>query len=267
MEKYREIEKSIIKKYRKKIWSPFVRCIKEFNLINENDKIAVCISGGKDSMLLAKCLEELQRHGIFKFNLEYIVLNPGYNKKNLEKVKDNAKTLNIPIKIFDINIFGSIKEYKETDACYRCAKMRRGHLYNIAQELGCNKIALGHHFNDVIETIMLNMLYTGNYGSMLPKLKSQNFKGLELIRPLLYVKEEDIKSFVTTNELSFIDCACFMTKKKLGKRLYIKNLIKTLQKENKGVDVSIFNSMFNVNVDKVITYKKDKEKINYYDEY
>ena len=267
MEKYREIEKSIIKKYRKKIWSPFVRCIKEFNLINENDKVAVCISGGKDSMLLAKCLEELQCHGIFKFDLEYIVINPGYNKENLDKVIANAKLMNINIKIFDVDIFNEVQEYSGTEACYRCAKKRRGHLYAIAKSLGCNKIALGHHFNDVIETIMLNMLYTGNYGSMLPKLKSKNFEGLELIRPLLYVKEDDIKSFRDYNGLEFIDCACFMTKKKIGKRLYVKNLIKSLKEENPMVDVSIFNSMFNVNIDKVITYKTNNKKINYYDEY
>lgn len=267
MEKFKQVEKSIIKTYRKKIWSPFVRAVKEFNLINENDKIAVCISGGKDSMLLAKCLEELKRHGIFKFDLVCLVMDPGYTKDVMEQIYNNAKLLNINIEVFTSNIFDQIKEYKESDACYLCARKRRGYLYSKAKELGCNKIALGHHFNDVVETIMLNMLYTGNYSAMLPKLKSSNFEGMELIRPLFYVKEDDIIAFRDYNELSFIDCACNVTKKKTGKRLVVKNLIKDLKSVSDIADVSIFRSCFNVNVDKVISYKKHGEKITYYDDY
>lgn len=266
MERYREIEKSIIKKYRKTIWSPFVKAVKEFNLINEGDKIAVCISGGKDSMLLAKCMQELQNHGIFKFELEFLVMNPGYTDEVLLVIENNAKLMNIPITIFKTPIFEKVSEYNSGEACYKCAKMRRGYLYSKASEMGCNKIALGHHFDDVIETILLNLLYTGNYAGMMPKIKSDNFSNMELIRPLFYVHEQDIITFKNHNQLTFIDCACHVTKKNIGKRKYVKELIKSLKIDNKQADLSIFRSMFNVNLNKVIGYKQEDNEFNYYQE-
>ena len=211
-----DIEKSIIKKYRKEIYSRFVRSIKDFSLIEEGDNICVCISGGKDSFILAKCLQELKRHSKYNFNLTYLVMNPGYTKDNLDKIKENANYLNIPIIIKDSNIFEVIKN---TDSpCYLCARMRRGCLYSMASELGCNKIALGHHFDDVIETILLNQLYNGQFSGMLPILDSDNFPGMKLIRPLYYVHEKDIISWVKNSELEFLDCACAVTKKNIGKR-------------------------------------------------
>jgi tRNA(Ile)-lysidine synthase TilS/MesJ len=255
MEKYREIEKSIIKKFRKEIWRNFTSAIKEFNLVKENDKIAVCISGGKDSFLLAKCLEELKRHGKINFTLEYIVMNPGYNKENMDKIKENAKILNIDIKIFDADIFKVAEKSLGKAPCYLCARMRRGHLYSIAQSLGCNKIALGHHFNDVVETVLLNLFYNGTFSSMLPILKSDNFEGLELIRPLYYVKEEDIIAFSKYNDLSFIDCACSVTKKGIGKRKEIKNLVANLRKNYDKIDLNILNATKNVNLNTILGYK------------
>lgn len=247
MKELKEIEKSIIKKYRKEIYSRFIRAIKDFELIKENDNIAVCISGGKDSFLLAKCMQELKRHNKFNFNLIFIVMNPGYSKENLEKIIENAKYLNIPIQIFDTNIFEVTKESLGKSPCYLCARMRRGSLYSKAKELGCNKIALGHHFNDVIETILLNQLYNGTFSGMLPILNSDNFEGMQLIRPLYYVKEKDIISWVKNSELEFLDCACTVTKKNIGKRKEIKKLIEELLKDNENADINIFNSMFNVN--------------------
>ncbi len=265
MEKYREIEKSIIKKFRKPIWSKFVKAVKEYKLINENDKIAVCISGGKDSFLLAKCLEELQRHGIFKFSLEFIIMNPGYNEENLQKIKENLKLLNIKAHIFETPIFNVSKD--SDNPCYLCARMRRGYLYDYAQKLGCNKIALGHHMDDVVETILLNLIYNGSYSSMMPKLKSDNFENLELIRPLYLVREEDIVAFSKYNNLEFIDCACRITKSKGGKRLLMKKLIKDLEKYNPDVCKSIFTSATNVNLNTIISYKKQDKKHNFLDDY
>ena len=247
MKDLKEIEKAIIKKYRKEIYSRFVRAIKDFELVEENDNIAVCISGGKDSFLLAKCMQELKRHNKFNFNLTFIVMNPGYNKENLDKIKENAKYLNIPIQIFDTNIFEVTNESSGKSPCYLCARMRRGSLYSKAKELGCNKIALGHHFNDVIETILLNQLYNGNFSGMLPILDSDNFEEMKLIRPLYYVKEKDIISWTKFSELTFLDCACTVTKKNIGKRQEIKKLIEILLKDNDNADINIFNSMFNVN--------------------
>lgn len=240
-----DIEKSIIKKYRKEIYSRFVRSIKDFSLIEENDNICVCISGGKDSFILAKCLQELKRHSKYKFNLTYLVMNPGYTEENLEKIKENADYLNIPIIIKDSNIFEVIKN---TDSpCYLCARMRRGCLYSMAKELGCNKIALGHHFDDVVETILLNQLYNGQFSGMLPILDSDNYPGMKLIRPLYYVHEKDIISWVKNSELEFLDCACSVTKKNIGKRKEVKELVKELVKMYHNADINIFNSMFNVN--------------------
>lgn len=246
------IQKSIIKKYRKEIWAPFIKAIQEYNLIEKNDKIAVCISGGKDSFLLAKCMQELLKHHKFNFQLEYIVMNPGYNEKNLKKIKENAKKLNIPITIFKTDIFKIAALDPKKNNCYMCARMRRGNLYKKAQELGCNKIALGHHFNDVIETVLLNILYNGHFSSMLPILNSNHFENMKLIRPLYFIKEKDIIKWAKNNNLEFIDCACQITKKQLGSRKEIKKLIEELLKSNKNADINIFNSTKNVNMGTIL---------------
>ena len=266
---YQEIERSIIKKFRKKLWCRFARSIDEYELVKDGDKIAVCISGGKDSFLLAKLFQELRRHGRIDFELEFIVMNPGYNKENLDLIKSNLSLLNIPAHIFDSNIFDVVDDYGNNSPCYLCARMRREALYSKAKELGCNKIALGHHFNDVIETIMLNVLYAGEYKTMMPKLKSKNFPGLELIRPMYYVKEEDIVAWVKYNGLKFINCACKLTSRSEndGKRKEIKNLISELKKINENVDINILRSSENVNIDSIIAYKSDKEKTNFLDKY
>lgn len=266
-----EIERSIITKFRKVIWRPFTKAVKEYELIKENDKIAVCISGGKDSMLMAKCLEELQKHGKIKFELIYLVMNPGYNQKNLTKIKDNAEILGLDIKIFDSNIFEIVNEEKSSP-CYLCARMRRGCLYQKAQELGCNKIALGHHFDDVIETIMMSIMYGGEYKSMPPKLRSKNYLGMELIRPMYLIREDDIISWSKYNNLSFINCACRFTEKSknditTSKRFAIKQLIKKLKEDNKMVEYNIFASSLNVNINTVLGLKTDTEKKNFLDMY
>lgn len=266
MEKYQEIERSIIKKFRGKIWHNFVKAINDYQLINEGDKIAVCISGGKDSFLLAKCLEELRKHGKVKFDLEYIIMNPGYADETLKKIKKNLDILNIKAHIFDSPIFKIVS--KEKNPCYLCAKMRRGYLYNYAKQMGCNKIALGHHFDDVIETILMNLIYNGMYAGMMPKLKSDNFEGMELIRPLYLVREDDIKDWARYNGLSFIDCACSVTKQSLGKRKEIKELVKTLKKDYYiDADRNIFNSLGNVKLDKVMSYFEDDIKHGFLDKY
>lgn len=272
MERYEEIERSIIKKYRKLIWRRFVRGVEEYKLIQDNDKIAVCISGGKDSFLLAKCLQELKKHGKIKFDLEYIVMNPGYKDKNLDLIKENAKTLNIPIKIFESDIFEVVNKIAEKNPCYMCARMRRGYLYNKAKELGCNKIALGHHYDDVIETILLSMLYGAEIKTMMPKLHSTNFKGIDLIRPLYLVKEDDIISWAKFNELNFINCACRFTEKRLedesiSKRLEMKKLIKKFRTINENIDQNIFKSVENVNIDAIIGYKTKNKKYSFLDSY
>lgn len=263
-----DVQKSIIKKFRRKIWSKFVKVIKEYNLINEGDKIAVCISGGKDSFLLAKCMEELKRHGQFKFDLEFICMDPGYKSENLIKIKENAKIMGIDLKIFNSDIFKVVENNCPESPCYLCARMRRGFLYDVAKKLGCNKIALGHHFNDVIETALLNIFYTGRFSGMPPKLVSDNFDDMELIRPLYMIKEEDIVSWANYNKLDFIDCACVISKKKSdSKRLYIKNLINELLKENKNVDINIFRSLENVNINTLNGYTKDNVKFLFNDLY
>ncbi|MBQ7136579.1 MAG: tRNA 2-thiocytidine biosynthesis protein TtcA [Bacilli bacterium] len=266
---YQEIERSIIKKFRKKLWCRFARSIDEYQLVQDGDKIAVCISGGKDSFILAKLFQELKRHGRIDFELEFIVMNPGYNKENLEQIRKNLELLNIPAVIFESNIFDVVDDYGGNSPCYLCARMRRGALYSKAQELGCNKIALGHHFNDVIETIMLNILYAGEYKAMMPKLKSENFPGMELIRPMYYVKEEDIIAWAKYNNLKFINCACKLTSRTdiEGKRKEIKKLIEELKKINENVDINILRSSQNINLDSIIGYKINKEKINFLDKY
>jgi len=245
MRELKEIEKSLQKKYRKEIFSKFIRAVKDFNLVEENDVIAVCISGGKDSFLLAKCFQELKRHNKFPFEIKYLVMNPGYAEEKLHELKSLATKLNIPITIFESNIFDVIKD--SDSPCFLCARMRRGALYAKAQELGCNKIALGHHFNDVVETILLNMIYNGKFSGMLPILDSDNFQNMKLIRPLYYIKEKDIISWTKYCELSFLDCACQVTKKNLGKRREVKQLTNKLVDMYENADINILNSMFNVN--------------------
>lgn len=251
---YKDIEKSIIKKYRKEIWRPFIKAIKDFNLIEDNDKIAVCISGGKDSFLMAKCLEELMKHGEIKFEIVFLLMNPGYKKENLDLILKNSQILNINLNIFNTNIFDSIK--KEKDLCYFCARKRRGSLYSEAKKLGCNKIALGHHFDDVVETTLMSMLYNGEFKTMKPILDSTNYKGMQLIRPLYYVKESNIIEWLKFNNLTFIDCACTVTKDKTSKRIEMKKIIKILKSYNKDADINIMNSCKNVNLDTVISIKK-----------
>lgn len=262
MEEYKEIERSIIKKYRKEIWAKFVKACKEYELINEGDKVMVCISGGKDSFLLAKCVEELQKHGGVKFDAFYVCMNPGYNDVNKEMILNNAKKLNINLEMFDSDIFDVANMLNEKSPCYMCARMRRGYLYNKAKELGCNKIALGHHFDDVIETTLLSMFYGSEVKTMLPKLHSENYEGLELIRPLYLVKENNILGWVKYNNLKFINCACKFTEKVngdivLSKRREMKELIKHLRSLNPDIDYNIFKSLDNVNLNCVLGFKKD----------
>ena len=245
--KAKEIERSILTNYRKSIFRPFTKAITDYNLLEDGDKIAVCISGGKDSLVMAKCMQEIERHGKKRIKCVFMVMNPGYNDENLKKIIESTKEIGIDVTVVDSQIFAAVKNANHKSPCYICAKMRRGFLYNAAQELGCNKIALGHHFDDVIETTFLSMLYNGIFNTMLPMLNSQNFPGMKLIRPLFYVKEQDIKAWVKYNELFFIDCACKVTKKDLGKRLEIKKLTEELVKMYKNADINIFNSMFNVN--------------------
>lgn len=254
-----EIKKSIIKKFRKEIWSKFIKAIKDYDLIKENDNICVCISGGKDSFLLALCFEELKKHHKFNFNTKYLVMDPGYLDINLKQIEDNAKLLNLDIEVFKSDIFDVVDRVGGDSPCYLCARMRRGYLYAKAKELGCNKIALGHHFNDVIETVMLNILYNGVFGGMLPILDSKNFEGMQLIRPLYYVKEKDIIHFAKYNNLKFIDCACKVTKKNLGKRKEVKLLIEELVKTNKNADINIMNSLKNVNKETILDYMENGE--------
>ena len=265
----KDIERSIIKKYRKVLWGRFVRGVDEYKLVNAGDKIAVCISGGKDSMLLAKLLQELKRHGKIDFELKFIVMNPGYNNENLEKIKNNLEVLGIEAEIFESDIFAVVDNIAKESPCYLCARMRRGALYKKAEDLGCNKIALGHHFDDVIETIMLNILYAGEYKTMMPKLKSSNYSGMELIRPMYYVKEVDIISWARYNDLEFINCACRMTKREsnTGKRKEIKELIKSLKENNENVDINILRSAENVNIDAIVGYKNKDENVSFLDEY
>lgn len=273
MEKYREIERSIIKKYRKEIWSKFIKAIKDYELIKENDNIMVCISGGKDSFLLAKCIQELKRHGQINFNAHYVVMNPGYNDYNRDLILENGKVLNIPIEMFETDIFDVVASLDSKCSCYLCARMRRGHLYNKAQELGCNKIALGHHFDDVIETTLLSMFYGAEIKTMMPKLHSDNFEGIELIRPLYLVKESSIISWKNTNEITFINCACRFTENcsleddSTSKRKEMKELITNLRKINKDIDYNIFKSLDNINLNCVLGTKQDGQYKSFLDDY
>ena len=273
MERFEEIEKSIRTTYRKKIWINFIRAISEYQMIKEGDKIAVCISGGKDSMLMAKCFQELKKHRKMNFDLEFIVMNPGYNEVNKQKIIDNSKLLNIPITMFESDIFEAVTRI-EDNPCYLCARMRRGFLYEKAKELGCNKIALGHHFDDVIETVLMGMFYGSQFQTMMPKLHSTNHPGMELIRPLYFVKEEDIIHWRDRNDLEFLECACKFTEmidkkeyESMSKRKEMKELIKELRKNNPDVDRNIYTSTLNVNLDTIISYKKKGECHSFLDNY
>ena len=272
MERYKEIERSIIKRFRKEIWSKFVKAIKEYYLINENDNVMVCISGGKDSFLLAKCIQELERHSKVPFKAHYVVMNPGYTEENLNKIKENASILNIPIEIFESDIFEVVDKVGGNSPCYLCARMRRGYLYSKAQELGCNKIVLGHHFDDVIETSLLSLLYGSEIKTMMPKLHSTNFKGLELIRPLYLIKESDIISWAKYNDLSFLNCACKFTEdysleKAESKREEVKSLIKELRKKDDRIDERIFKAYDNINLNCILGTKNNGEYKSFLEDY
>ncbi|MGL5479150.1 MAG: tRNA 2-thiocytidine biosynthesis TtcA family protein [Clostridium sp.] len=260
----KEIERSIVKKYRKHLWSKFVKAVKKYELIKEGDKIAVAISGGKDSLLMAKLLQELQKHGQIKFELDFIAMDPGYHPEIKKLLIENCEHLGIPVYIYESGIFNVIDEKASDYPCYLCARMRRGSLYAKAEERGCNKLALGHHYNDVIETTLLNILYAGNFKTMLPKLKSTNFENLELIRPMYLIEEEWIKRFINNSGIWPLNCACMVAAKKVGnKRFEIKELIGELKKNFDGVDKSIFKSAENVSLDSIIGWEKDGEKHSY----
>ena len=270
---YLEIEQSIRKKFRKTIWCRFTRAVREYELVKEGDKIAVCISGGKDSMLMAKLFQELKRHNKFNFEVVFLVMDPGYSLANRQIIEANAKRMNIPITIFESDIFDAVFNI-EKSPCYLCARMRRGHLYSKAKELGCNKIALGHHYDDVIETILMGMLYGAQMQTMMPKLHSTNFEGMELIRPLYLIREDDIKKWRDSNDLHFIQCACKFTdtcstcgSENTSKRVEVKNLIRQLKETNPFVESNIFKSVENVNLSTVIAYKKDCVKHHFLDDY
>ena len=272
MERYKEIERSIIKKFRKEIWSRFIKGVQDYELIKENDHVMVCISGGKDSFLLAKCIQELVRHGKIPFKASYVVMNPGYNEKNLNLIKSNAEEMNIPIEIFESDIFDVVNKISAESPCYMCAKMRRGYLYNKAKELGCNKIALGHHFDDVIETTLLSMFYGAEIKTMMPKLHSDNYKGLELIRPLYLVKEKAIIAWAKSNGLTFLNCACKFTEKisndeNASKRKVMKKLIKMLTDEYEEIDYNIFKALDNINLNCILGTKKDGKYKSFLEDY
>ena len=268
------VELSIRKKFKKKIWSKFTKAVREYELVKEGDRIAVCISGGKDSMLMAKLFQELKRHNKFNFEVKFLVMDPGYSPENRKVIEENARKMKIPIQIFESNIFESVFEI-EKSPCYICARMRRGYLYNFAQQMGCNKIALGHHYDDVIETILMGMLYSAQVQTMMPKLHSTNFEGMELIRPMYLIREDDIKAWRDYNDLHFIQCACKFTdtcttcnnEENQSKRMEIKKLIAELKKTNPFVEGNIFKSVENVNLDTVVGCKAKGVRHNFLDTY
>lgn len=268
----RRAEKSIQKKFHKELFSKFAKAIVGYGLIKPNDKIAVCISGGKDSVLMAKLFQELKRHNKVPFELVFLVMDPGYSKVNRELIEHNAKILNIPLTVFETDIFDSVVNIDKSP-CYICARMRRGHLYHSAKDLGCNKIALGHHYDDVIETILMGMLYGGQVQTMMPKIKSANFEGMELIRPMYLVREKDIKAWRDYNGLRFLQCACKFTEGVVAdlsgsKRQKVKELIRRLESEDKGIEQNIFKSVENVSLGSIIEYKdKDGERHRFTDDY
>ena len=274
MERYEEIEKTITKRFRKEIWKKFIQAITEYEMLNEGDKIAVCISGGKDSMLMAKCFQELKKHRKMNFDLVFLVMNPGYNELNTEKIISNSKILNIPIIMFETNIFDRVVNIEDSP-CYLCARMRRGYLYEKAKELGCNKIALGHHFNDVIETILMGIFYGSQMRTMMPKVCSTSHPGMELIRPMYLIKEDDIIAWQNKNGLDFIQCACRFTEEYtknnntniMSKREEMKALIKKMKAEYDNVDINIFRSVENVNLDTIISYRRGDKFYHFLDDY
>ncbi len=273
MEKHQEIERSIITKYRRDIWRPFVTAVVQYKLIREGDSVAVCISGGKDSMLMAKCMQELQAHGPCRFHAEYVVMDPGYNAANRQIILENAEFLRIPVRLFETPIFDVVSNVDESP-CYLCARMRRGYLYKHAESLGCNKIALGHHYDDVIETSLLSMMYAGEIRAMMPKLHSTSHPDMELIRPMYHVKEADIVRFSRNHGLRFIQCACRFTENcvlgdngGMSKRQEVKRLISHLRQQDPLIDRNIFNSMQNVNLEKVIAYKDKTGLHHFLDDY
>ena len=264
----KEIERSILKKYRKYTWSKFIKAIKDYKLVEEGDKIAVAISGGKDSLLMAKMFQELKRHGQVNFELEFIAMDPGYHPDIRQLLIDNCEYLEIPIKLFDANIFEVADEIASDYPCYMCARLRRGALYNKAEELGCNKLALGHHFDDVIETTMLNLLCAGNFKTMLPKLNSTNFDGIQIIRPLYYIREESIIKFIQNSGIWPLNCACMVAAKKTGNKRYeIKDLIKSLGENFQEVEKSIFRAAQNVYLDSVLGWDQDGKKHSFLEKF
>ena len=274
LEKHQLIERSIIQKYRKQLWNPFIAAVKRYELIREGDHVAVCISGGKDSMLMAKLMQELQRHSDVPFALTFLVMDPGYNEINRRKIEENAKLLRVPITVFETDVF-EVANGSEKNPCYLCARMRRGYLYSRARELGCNKIALGHHFNDVIETTLLGMFFGSQLQAMPPKLHSTNFEGMELIRPLYCVHEEDILAWRRYNGLEFIQCACRFTENcsscdggvGASKRQEVKTLLRRLKRDNPDIEKSIFNSIHAVCLDTMVGYKTKGETHSFLETY
>ncbi len=264
LEEYQKIERSIITTYRKELWSPFVLAVKKYALIQAGDKIAVCISGGKDSMLLAKLMQQLQRHSEVPFELVFLVMDPGYNAENRKKIEENAEKLHVPVTVFESDVFAAADAASAEAPCYLCARMRRGHLYAKAKALGCNKIALGHHKSDVIETTLMGILYGAQIQGMLPRIQSANFEGMELIRPMYCILERDILRWQQQNGLEFIACACKFTKQLTGgeedtfsARRKVKALIEELRKENPNVETNIFQSIHNVQLDTLAEYKQE----------
>ncbi len=264
----KEIERSIIKKYRKQLWTPFIKGVKEYQMIEDGDKIAVCISGGKDSLLLAKLLQEMQRHSNTNFELEFIAMNPGFNDANYEMLKQSCSDLGIPVDIFKTEIFKIVEKIASDYPCYMCARMRRGALYEYAQSKGCNKIALGHHYTDFNETVLINVLYGGSYKAMMPKIKAKNYQDMELIRPMVYVHEDDIIKYTKHNKIRAMNCGCVVAAGKTSsKRAEVKELIKQLKEVNPDVEKSIFASTKNVAVSSILGWNCDGEKTSFLDEY
>lgn len=264
----KEIERSIIKKYRKTLWTKFIKGVQEYEMVQDGDKIAVCISGGKDSLLLAKLLQELQKHSKYNFELKFIAMNPGFLDVNYKMLKKSCKELDIDVDIFDTEIFGIVEKIAKEYPCYMCARMRRGALYDYAKKLGCNKIALGHHYDDFIETTMINVLYGGKFNTMMPKLKATNYTSMELIRPMVYVREADIKRFIKYTGVQAMNCGCVVVAGKTSsKRAEIKQILAQLREINEDIDKSIFASGKNVNISSIIGWEKEKEKFSFMDEY
>lgn len=264
----KEIERAIIKKYRKTLWAPFVKAVSDYRLVQDGDKIAICISGGKDSLLLAKLFQELQKHGSYQFELEFIAMDPGFHEVNRKTMIENAHHLGIPLQVFDSDIFNVVDKVSSQFPCYLCARMRRGALYDYASKLGCNKIALGHHFNDVIETTMMNVLYAGTFKTMMPLLKSKNYDNMKLIRPMINIREKDIISYTNHINIFPMDCGCEVAAGKYAStRTAIKQLIADYQKVFKDVDKSIFAAGTNVNLDAIIGYTKDNKKYSFLENY